>query len=79
MPGEKLPFTARSSPGIPQAVFDTVIVAPVNDLAFVERRLSEGDIAALSLSQVVHLGLRSPCPTASSTASARLRNGTTPY
>ncbi|MBX6753950.1 MAG: aspartate aminotransferase family protein [Thermorudis peleae] len=49
VPGEKLPFTARSSPGIPQAVFDTVVVAPVNDLAFVERRLSEGDIAAVIL------------------------------
>lgn len=49
LPGEKLPFELRESPGIPQAVFDTVVVAPVNDLDFVDRRLAEGDIAAVIL------------------------------
>ncbi len=49
IPGERLPFDQRESPGIPKAVFDTVVVAPVNDLEFVDRRLAEGDIAAVIL------------------------------
>jgi len=49
VPGEKVPFNRPSSPGIPQPVFDSVVVAPVNDLAFVEQRLAEGDIAAVIL------------------------------
>jgi len=47
IPGERLPFDRRQSPGIPQVVFDTVVVAPVNDLDFVDRRLAAGDIAAV--------------------------------
>ncbi len=49
VPGERLPFDQRESPGIPKAVFDTVVVAPVNDLEFVDRRLAEGDVAAVIL------------------------------
>jgi glutamate-1-semialdehyde 2,1-aminomutase len=36
-------------PGVPRGVLDTVVVAPVNDLAFVDERLSQGDVAAVIL------------------------------
>lgn len=49
IPGEKLPFTQEESPGIPKAIFDTVVVAPVNDLDFVDQRLAQGDVAAVIL------------------------------
>lgn len=49
LPGEKPPFAKQTSPGVPQAVFDSVVVAPVNDLDFVEERLAQGDIAAVIL------------------------------
>ena len=47
--GEQPPFDGPTPPGVPQAVADTVVVAPVNDLDFVARRLAEGDIAAVIL------------------------------
>jgi glutamate-1-semialdehyde 2,1-aminomutase len=46
--GEQAPFN-RKIPGIPQAVVDTMVVAPVNDIEFVEQALSKGDIAAVIL------------------------------
>ena len=49
VPGEKVPFDRPSSPGIPQAVFDSVVVAPVNDLAFVDRQLAAGELAGVIL------------------------------
>jgi glutamate-1-semialdehyde 2,1-aminomutase len=47
LPGEKPPFDSHSVPGVPQGTFDSVVVAPVNDLAFVDQRLAEGDVAAV--------------------------------
>ena len=47
--GEKPPFDAGASPGIPQGVFDSMVVAPVNDLDFVAERLAQGDIAGVIL------------------------------
>ena len=49
IPGEKPPFDKGSSPGIPQETFNSVVVAPVNDLDFVAERLAQGDIAAVIL------------------------------
>jgi glutamate-1-semialdehyde 2,1-aminomutase len=49
VPGEKLPFDAPSSPGIPQSSYDLTIVAPHDDLEFVESQLAAGDIAAVIL------------------------------
>ena len=49
IPGERLPVSDAPSPGVPRAVFETVVVAPVNDLAFVEQQLSGGEIAAVIL------------------------------
>lgn len=49
VPGEKVPFDRPTSPGIPQAVFDSVVVAPVNDLAFVDQQLAGGEIAGVIL------------------------------
>lgn len=49
VPGEKPPFDQGSAPGIPQATYDSMVVAPVNDLDFVDERLSQGDIAAVIL------------------------------
>ncbi|MFW6075339.1 MAG: aminotransferase class III-fold pyridoxal phosphate-dependent enzyme, partial [Chloroflexota bacterium] len=36
-------------PGVPKAVLDTVVVAPVNDIDLVERALAKGDIAGVIL------------------------------
>ncbi|HET9015650.1 MAG TPA: aspartate aminotransferase family protein [Thermomicrobiaceae bacterium] len=47
--GERPPFEGKTLPGIPRAVLDTVVVAPVNDLDFVDRRLAEGDVAGVIL------------------------------
>lgn len=47
--GEKPPFDKGSSPGIPQAVYDSMVVAPVNDLDFVAERLAQGDVAGVIL------------------------------
>ncbi|MFO7270963.1 aspartate aminotransferase family protein [Sphaerobacter thermophilus] len=47
--GEQPPFDGPPPPGVPQAVADTVVVAPVNDLDFVEQRLAAGDIAGVIL------------------------------
>ncbi|MDI3339909.1 MAG: aspartate aminotransferase family protein [Sphaerobacter sp.] len=47
--GEAAPFDGPPPPGVPQAVADTVVVAPVNDLEFVDQRLAAGDIAAVIL------------------------------
>lgn len=49
VPGERNIESATPPPGVPKAVLDTVVVAPVNDLDFVDRRLAEGDIAAVIL------------------------------
>ncbi|MBA2454192.1 MAG: aminotransferase class III-fold pyridoxal phosphate-dependent enzyme, partial [Chloroflexia bacterium] len=49
VPGEKPPFDKSSSPGIPQDTFDSMVVAPVNDLDFVAERLAKGDIAGVIL------------------------------
>jgi glutamate-1-semialdehyde 2,1-aminomutase len=49
VPGEKVPFGATSSPGIPQSSFDLTVVAPHDDLDFVEQQLAHGDIAAVIL------------------------------
>jgi glutamate-1-semialdehyde 2,1-aminomutase len=49
VPGEKVPFDAPSSPGIPQSSFDLTVVAPHDDLDFVEQQLANGDIAAVIL------------------------------
>lgn len=42
-------FGHTSIPGVPQAVLDTMVVAPANDLDFVAARLAEGDIAGVIL------------------------------
>lgn len=47
--GEKPPFDATSSPGIPEQVMDTVAVVPNNDPAALEARLAQGDVAAVLL------------------------------
>jgi glutamate-1-semialdehyde 2,1-aminomutase len=47
--GERPPFEATSGPGIPREVMNTVAVVPSNDLAMLEERLSQGDVAALIL------------------------------
>ena len=49
IPGEKPPFDKGSSPGIPQETFNSVVVAPVNDLDFVAERLAQGDVAGVIL------------------------------
>ncbi len=46
--GERFPIE-KPVPGVPKAVLDTVVVAPVNDLDFVEQALSRGDIAGVIL------------------------------
>ena len=47
--GEKPPFESASVPGIPQETLSTVSVVPSNDLAMLEERLVQGDIAAVIL------------------------------
>lgn len=47
--GERPPFDQGPAPGIPQGVYDSVVVAPVNDLDFVEERLAAGDVAGVIL------------------------------
>lgn len=47
--GEKPPFTQESVPGIPAGTFNSMVVAPVNDLDFVDDRLAQGDVAAVIL------------------------------
>ncbi|MGH2560083.1 MAG: aspartate aminotransferase family protein [Thermomicrobiales bacterium] len=47
--GEKPPFEHPASPGVPEAVLGTVSVAPANDLAMVEERLSQEDVAGIIL------------------------------
>jgi glutamate-1-semialdehyde 2,1-aminomutase len=49
LPGEQNVHDHVPPYGVPAAVLDTVVVAPVNDLAFVDRRLAEGDVAAVIL------------------------------
>lgn len=46
---EKAPFDQVASPGIPLEVMDTIAVVPNNDLAALEARLAQGDVAALIL------------------------------
>jgi glutamate-1-semialdehyde 2,1-aminomutase len=45
--GQAPPWDVPVSPGVPAETLSTVIIAPVNDLDFVERRLAEGDIAGV--------------------------------
>ena len=47
--GERPPFDKDIVPGVPRGVLDSVVVAPVNDLAFVDERLGQGDVAAVIL------------------------------
>jgi glutamate-1-semialdehyde 2,1-aminomutase len=47
--GERPPFDNATVPGVPRGVSDTVVVAPVNDLDFVDQRLAQGDVAAVIL------------------------------
>jgi glutamate-1-semialdehyde 2,1-aminomutase len=49
LPGEQNVHDNVPPYGVPKAVLDTVVVAPVNDLEFVDRRLAEGDVAAVIL------------------------------
>lgn len=49
VPGERNMSGSTPPPGVPQAVLETVIVAPVNDLDFVDKRLADGDVAAVIL------------------------------
>ncbi len=49
VPGERNMADSVPPPGVPKAVLETVVVAPVNDLDFVDRRLAEGDVAAVIL------------------------------
>lgn len=46
---QQLPWEGTPSPGVPEEVLSTIVVAPVNDLDFTEARLAEGDIAAVIL------------------------------
>ncbi|HWV23628.1 MAG TPA: aminotransferase class III-fold pyridoxal phosphate-dependent enzyme, partial [Thermomicrobiales bacterium] len=45
--GEKPPFEKTTVPGIPEETLSTVAVLPSNDLAMLEERLVQGDIAAV--------------------------------
>jgi glutamate-1-semialdehyde 2,1-aminomutase len=47
--GEKPPFESTTVPGIPNETMATVAVVPSNDLAMLEERLSQGDVAAVIL------------------------------
>src|ERR671917_1811853 len=47
--GERPPFEASSSPGIPPEVMATVGVVPSDDLGMLEERLTQGDVATLIL------------------------------
>jgi glutamate-1-semialdehyde 2,1-aminomutase len=47
--GEKPPFESTTVPGIPNETMTTVAVVPSNDLAMLEERLSQGDVAAVIL------------------------------
>ena len=49
LPGERVPFDVVPSPGIPQGTIESVVVAPVNDLAWIDARLAAGDIAGVIL------------------------------
>jgi glutamate-1-semialdehyde 2,1-aminomutase len=45
--GEKPPFEKTSIPGIPNETLSTVSVLPANDLAMLEERLVQGDVAGV--------------------------------
>jgi glutamate-1-semialdehyde 2,1-aminomutase len=45
--GEKPPFERTTVPGIPQETLSTVAVVPSNDLAMLEERLVQGDVAGV--------------------------------
>ena len=45
--GEKPPFDSPTSPGVLEQVLSTVTVVPANDLAALEARLAQGDVAAI--------------------------------
>lgn len=46
MAGLSIPFETPASPGIPEAIFDTVVVCPAGDSTAVEAALGRGDVAA---------------------------------
>jgi len=48
-PGERPPFDAPFQDGIPQVTHDLTVVAPTDDIDFVEQQLAKGDIAAVIL------------------------------
>ncbi|HEU0164757.1 MAG TPA: aminotransferase class III-fold pyridoxal phosphate-dependent enzyme, partial [Thermomicrobiales bacterium] len=45
--GEKPPFEKTTVPGIPEETLGTVAVVPSNELAMLEERLTQGDVAAV--------------------------------
>jgi len=45
--GEKPPFERTTVPGVPQETLSTVAVIPSNDLAMLEERLVQGDVAGV--------------------------------
>jgi glutamate-1-semialdehyde 2,1-aminomutase len=47
--GEKPPFESTSVPGVPNQTLGTVAVLPANDIAMLEERLVQGDVAAVIL------------------------------
>ncbi|MFN8593077.1 MAG: aminotransferase class III-fold pyridoxal phosphate-dependent enzyme [Thermomicrobiales bacterium] len=47
--GERPPFESAAQPGIPSETLSTVSVVPTDDLAMLEERLAQGDVAALIL------------------------------
>ncbi len=47
--GQQPPWDVPVSSGVPEETLSTMVIAPVNDLAFTEARLAEGDIAAVIL------------------------------
>ncbi len=47
--GEKPPFEKANVPGIPDETLSTVAVVPANDLAMLEERLVQGDVAGVIL------------------------------
>ncbi|HET7036358.1 MAG TPA: aminotransferase class III-fold pyridoxal phosphate-dependent enzyme [Thermomicrobiaceae bacterium] len=47
--GEQISGEARRAPGVPPQIYETMVVAPNNDLDFVAKRLAERDVAAVIL------------------------------
>lgn len=47
--GERPPFTDKTSPGVPQATQDSIVIAPLSDLGLIDELLAGRDIAAVIL------------------------------